>query len=114
MELQERPDVGSMLSHLEAAYQSLADHYHAPIQERERLAGVLADLQWYAQRLGAARWEQAPRPGRWSFAENVWHITSQALQQAPHPEASSVVYFIDHGKEHVGQAAEIFALFEYS
>lgn len=114
MEIQQRPDVLTMLTQLEVAYQRLADDYKAQSLDRERLNIVLADFHWYGSRLGEARWETVPRPGRWSFAENLWHITSQALQQADQPDASSFVYFIDHGKEHVGQAAEIFALFEYS
>lgn len=114
MQMPQRPDVLTMLTQLEAAYQQLATHYRAPLVDKERLRTVLADFQWYSSRLGEARWEQAPRLGRWSFADNLWHITSQALQQVDQPEATSLVYFIDHGKEHVGQAAEIFALFEYS
>ena len=114
MAIPQRPDVVIMLTQLEAAYQQLADHYQAPSLDRERLRTILTDLHWYRSRLGEARWERVPRPGRWSFADNLWHITSQALQQADQPDASSLVYFIDHGKEHVGQAAEIFALFEYS
>lgn len=109
----ERPDIVTMLSQLERAYQLLADHYNAAQMDRERLTTVLLDLRWYAQRLGEERWEVAPRVGRWSFAENVWHITEQALEEAQQPTSASIVYFIDHGKEHVGQAAEIFALFEY-
>lgn len=109
----ERPDALTMLSQLERAYQLLADHYNAAEVDRERLNTILLDLGWYAQRLGEKRWEIAPRAERWSFAENVWHITEQALEEAQQPTSASIVYFIDHGKEHVGQAAEIFALFEY-
>jgi hypothetical protein len=114
MKMQQRPDVLTMLTQLEAAYQKLADYYQAQSLDRERLWTVLADFHWYSSRLGEARWEKVPRPERWSFADNLWHITSQALQQEDQPDASSLFYFIDHGKEHVGQAAEIFALFEYS
>jgi hypothetical protein len=114
MEMPQRPDVLTMFTQLEAAYQQLANHCQAQSLDKERLRTVLADLHWYGSRLGEARWEKAPRPGRWSFADNLWHITSQALQQEDQPDATSLVYFIDHGKEHVGQAAEIFALFKYS
>ena len=69
--------------------------------------------RWYAARLGEERCEVPPRPGRWSLAENIWHITEQASAAADSSQPRPVVYYIDHGKEHVGQAAEIFALFEY-
>lgn len=113
MEIPQRPDVLTMLTQLGAAYQQLVDHYQAAALDQERLHTVLADFRWYSSRLGEARWEKVPRPGRWSFADNLWHITSQALQEKDQPDAASLCYFIDHGKEHVGQAAEIFALFEY-
>jgi hypothetical protein len=102
-----------MLDQLEAAYQTLLARAQPPEADRARLLGALDDLRWYAERLGASRWETPPRPGRWSFAENLWHITEQATAEAAAPAPRFIVYFIDHGKEHVGQAAEIFALFEY-
>lgn len=47
--------------------------------------------------------------------ENVEHITQQAAEDSQAPALpNNVNYYIDHGKEHVGQAAEIFALFEYT
>ena len=108
-----RPDTPAMLDQLGAAYQTLLSRAQPPEADRARLLGVLDDMRWYAERLGALRWETPPRPGRWSFAENLWHIVEQAIDAAYTPEPRSIVYFIDHGKEHVGQAAEIFALFEY-
>jgi DinB superfamily len=108
-----RPNTPAMLDQLEGAYQTLLARAGETGANRARLLGVLDDLRWYAERLGATRWETPPRPGRWSFAENLWHIAEQATQEAAGPTPQSVVYYIDHGKEHVGQAAEIFALFEY-
>ena len=108
-----RPDTPAMLDQLEAAYQTLLSRAQPAEADRARLLGVLDDLRWYAERLGASRWETPPRPGRWSFAENLWHIAEQAMTEAIAPAPHSIIYFIDHGKEHVGQAAEIFALFEY-
>jgi hypothetical protein len=37
----------------------------------------------------------------------------QAIVDAGVEQPLSITYYIDHGKEHVGQAAEIYALFEY-
>jgi hypothetical protein len=108
-----RPDTPAMLAQLEAAYQTLLSRAQRSDADGARLLGVLDDLRWYAERLGAQRWETPPRPGRWSFAENLWHIVEQAIEEAAAPEPRTIIYFVDHGKEHVGQAAEIFALFEY-
>jgi hypothetical protein len=111
--MSQRPAVPAMLDTLEDAYHALADHSEASDEDRQRLATIVADLRWYAARLGEERCEVPPRPGRWSLAENIWHITEQASAAADSSQPRPVVYYIDHGKEHVGQAAEIFALFEY-
>ena len=109
----DRPDVPAMLDALERAHRVLIEREGPPADERARLTTVASDLRWYANRLGQERWETPPRPGRWSFAENLWHIAEQAIAAADAPEPRPVRYYIDHGKEHVGQAAEIYALFEY-
>ncbi|MFN8514191.1 MAG: DinB family protein [Chloroflexia bacterium] len=108
-----RPTVPAMLDLLESAYLTIAKRAEAADEDRQRLATIIADLRWYAARLGEERWERQPRPGRWSLAENIWHIAEQAIAAADAPRPRPVVYYIDHGKEHIGQAAEIFALFEY-
>ena len=113
-----RPTTPQMLDLLAQAYATLGAQATAPAPERAalvaRLAAIHDDLRWYAQRLGAERWERAPRPGRWSFAENLWHIVAQAQADAQAaPTAQPLVYYVDHAKEHVGQAAEIYALFYY-
>lgn len=106
--------VPAMLGLLEDAYRTLVEREAPATDDQVRLVAVLGDLRWYAERLGAERWEQPPRLGRWSFAQNLWHITDQAAEAAKATVPLPLRYFIDHGKEHVGQAAEIFALFEYS
>jgi hypothetical protein len=108
----QRPSVPAMLLQLEQAYQRLLAQ-PAPEADAQRLSTVLADFRWYSERLGQARWEHAPRPGRWSFAENLWHITEQAIAANHLPAGQPLRYFIDHGKEHVGQAAEIIAIISY-
>jgi hypothetical protein len=118
----ERPPVPAMLDELDAAYAQLLEFREpVPAPDRSRLEAVAQDFRWYAERLGPARWEQPPKPGRWSFADNLWHIVGQTgealrmFREGSVPDGDGeVVYFIDHGKEHVGQAAEIFAIFEYS
>ena len=107
-----RPALPALLDLLAASYATLAGRA-ADSDDRQRLATVVADLRWYAARLGPTRWETPPRPGKWSLAENLWHIAAQAATAATAPRPRPITYYIDHGKEHVGQAAEIYALFEY-
>ena len=102
-----------MLSQLEQAYRRLLAHSPAPEAEARRLMTVLDDMRWYSERLGPSRWHLVPRPNRWSFAENLWHITEQALAAGDQPDSEPLRYYIDHGKEHVGQAAELLAIFAY-
>jgi hypothetical protein len=108
-----RPSVPNLLTQLENAYHRLMALHPAAQADAQRLMIVLDDFHWYAERLGAQRWEHAPRPGRWSFAENLWHIVEQAIAAAEHPADERLRYFVDHGKEHVGQAAELLAIFSY-
>ena len=108
-----RPGVPEMLTQLERAYQLLIGRQPASDADAQRLLAVLDDFQWYSARLGNQRWEHAPRPDRWSFADNLWHIAEQAVATAQQPDEQPLRYFIDHGKEHVGQAAEIIAIIAY-
>jgi hypothetical protein len=109
----QRPSVPDMLLQLDQAYRQLALQQPAGDADAQRLLTVLADFQWYAERLGGRRWEQPPRPGRWSLADNLWHIAAQAIEAARQPDDTPLRYFVDHGKEHVGQAAEILAIMSY-
>lgn len=108
-----RPSVPDMLIQLALAYQRLLAHLPANNADAQRLLTVLADFQWYSERLGPQHWEHAPRPQRWSFADNLWHIVEQAIAATQQPNDQPLRYFIDHGKEHVGQAAEIIAIIAY-
>ena len=107
-----RPSVPVMLDQLEAACQRLISS-EAPSQDDAlRLISVVDDLRWYADRVSADRWCKPPRSNKWSFEQNLWHLLKQAgaaLVPAP-PQA--VRQLIDRGKECVGLAAEILALFE--
>jgi hypothetical protein len=102
-----------LLERLASAYEALIQRTHAADEDSDRLHTIVADFTWYAQRLGSDRWDAPPRPGRWSFQENLQHIVEQAVQLVTSEEAPSIIYVIDHAKEHVGQAAEIYALFFY-
>lgn len=109
----ERPSVPELLAQLEQAYRQIMLGQSSASADAQRLLAVLADFGWYAERLGSARWERPPRPGRWSFADNLWHIAEQAIAAARQGDDTPLRYFVDHGKEHVGQSAEILAIMSY-
>lgn len=107
-----RPSVPVMLDRLDAAYDRLLKLEQPVGDEAQRLLGIVDDLYWYADRIGAARWYEMPRSNKWSFEQNLWRLTKQAEKTiAPVPDR--IRYFIDCGKECVGLVSEIFALFEY-
>ncbi len=113
VEPEPRPSVPIMLDRLEAAYAELLKREPPAGDDAQRLLGIVEDLFWYADRLGAARWDEMPRSNKWSFEQNLWHLVKQAEEGiAPSPE-ERIRYFIDRGKECVGLASKIFALFEY-
>ncbi len=108
-----RPSVPIMLDRLEAAYTQLLKREQPVGDDAQRLLGIVEDLFWYADRIGAARWYEMPRSNKWNFEQNLWHLVKQAEEGiAPVPE-ERIRYFIDCGKECIGLASEIFALFEY-
>jgi len=107
-----RPSVPEMLDQLEFAYRKLIGCEQTAEDIGRRLLGVVDDLRWYAGRVGAERWDDYPRTNKWSFAQNLWHLTRQARDGAEAPSPQPVVFFIDRGKECVGLAAEMLALFE--
>ena len=111
VEPEPRPDVTTMLEQLAAAYQSLISLVHASDEDAQRLSAIVDDLRWYANRLGSERWDSMPRSNKWSFEQNLWHLTRKAKNLiAPVPDR--IRYFIDRGKQCVGLASEIFELFE--
>jgi hypothetical protein len=108
-----RPDVPGMLSHLEDAYRQLIERDHPAQDEEARLLAIVEDLRWYSHRIGAERWPVQPQPNKWSFEQNLWHLTKSAHIAVAAETARPVRYFVDRGKVCVGLAAELFALFEY-
>ncbi|MCI0394938.1 MAG: hypothetical protein L0332_20800 [Chloroflexi bacterium] len=106
-----RPAVPEMLDLLQAAYHKLVEREQPGEDDIRRLYAVAGDMRWYAERLGPDRWERLPRQNKASFRWHLWHITRQAVEAAGAPSPEPVQYFVDHGKEHVGQVAEIIALF---
>jgi hypothetical protein len=113
VEPEPRPSVEVLLDQLAAAYQAILTADQPAEDEALRFASIVSDLRWYALRIGEERLDQMPRSNKWSFQQNLWRLTKQA-RQGTAPAPNRVLYFIDCGKECVGKASEIFALFEYS
>ena len=113
IEPEPRPSVEVMLEQLDLAYQALITLEQATNSEAQQMFTIVNDLRWYADRIGKERLNIMPRSNKWSFEQNLWRLTKQA-KKAIAPVSNRVLYFIDCGKECVGLASEIFALFEYS
>lgn len=109
-----RPSVSVMLDHLEAAYRQLIEHQQPTADEARRLLLVIDDMRWYAERIGTGRCDKQPQSNKWSFEQNLWHLTKLAQNAIASATTKPISYFIDRGKECVGLAAEIFATFEYN
>jgi hypothetical protein len=104
--------VFDMLEQLETTYHKLIDQEQPTKNDAQRLLSVAEDLRWYSDRVGAERWDRMPRSNKWSFEQNLWRLTRQAKNAVDSAGRPAVRYSIDRGKECVGSAAEILALFE--
>jgi hypothetical protein len=113
IEPEPRPDVPTMLEQLEEAYRKLIQLEQPTDHDARRLLSIVDDLHWYTERIGVDRWDRMPRSNKWSFAQNLWRLAKQA-KTATASVPNRIHYFIDRGKECVGLAGEIFALFGYS
>jgi len=113
VEPESRPSVEVMLVELMSAFQALISAEQASDNDAQRMFAIVDDLRWYADRIGKERLDIMPRSNKWSFQQNLWRLTKQA-KKATAPVSNRVLYFIDCGKECVGLASEIFALFEYN
>jgi hypothetical protein len=112
IEPEPRPSVEVMFDELMSAYQALIIAEQASDSEAQRMFSIVDDLRWYADRIGKERLDTMPRSNKWSFQQNLWRLTKQ-VKKATAPVSNRVLYLIDSGKECVGLASEIFALFEY-
>jgi len=113
VEPEPRPDVETMLDQLETAYQALINLDQVTDSEAQRIFTIVDDLRWYAERIGEERLDSMPRSNKWSFLQNLWQLTKR-VKKATAPVPNRVLFFIDCGKECVGLASEIYALFEYN
>ena len=101
-----------MLDRLQTAYAKLAEREGIDVDEARRLVAVVDDLRWYADRLGAERCDALPRQNRWSFGSHVWYLLTEAEEAAQADVPRPVRYYMDHGRQHVGEVAEILMLFD--
>ncbi len=108
----ERPDVLQMLHLLNQAYETLILHEKPTADESARLRTVWNDFQWYGERFGLNRWLLTPSADKWNFADILWHVTKQAVDSTKEATPDPVRYYIDHGKEHIGQIAELWFLIQ--
>lgn len=75
-----------MLEQLDAAYHQLIQLEQPADNETEHLLTIVDDLRWYAERIGAERWDKMPRSNKWSFEQNLWRLTKQAKKaESPVP-----------------------------
>lgn len=111
IEPEPRPSVPVMLKQLRMAYHELAQLDPSTSENSQRLFSIVDDLQWYAERIGADRWDTMPHQNKWSFEQNLWRLTKQAKKGFSRDQ-NRLEHFIDHGKQCVGSASEILLLFE--
>ena len=108
------PSVPEMLDQLESVYHELIEHKRPGEGDRARLQSIADDMRWYAENIGAERWERLPKSNKWSFEQHLWHILKQIRNAADSEWSEPIIHFINHGKEHVGHIAEVLGLFERS
>ncbi len=106
-----RPSVPDMIEQLAAAYDQVVTRQSGIAADKERFASIIADLRWYAERIGEERWDQQPRSNIWSLAQNLWKLTKQASTISDAGSDELINTLIDQGKRCVGLAAEIIIRF---
>jgi hypothetical protein len=83
-----------MLAQLEAAYRQLIEREQPAEADARRLLSVVEDMRWYADRIGAERWDKQPQQNKWSFMQNLWHLTKLASNEnmlGPSPKAIEAI-----------------------
>ena len=107
------PSVSEMLEQLEAAYHDFIEHKQFAQEDIARLLSIVDDMRWYSARIGPEKWESLSQSSnRWSFEQHLWHLLKHARSAADAGWSESIIHFINHGKEHIGEIAEILNLFE--
>jgi hypothetical protein len=107
------PSTSEMLDQLESIYHDFIEHKQFAQDDIARLLSIVDDMRWYADRIRPEKWERLSQSSnQWSFEQHLWHLLKHARSAADSGWSESIVRFINHGKEHVGQVAEVLSLFE--
>jgi hypothetical protein len=107
------PSVVEMLDQLESTYHGFIEHKRFAQDDIARLLSIVDDLRWYAARIGPEKWESLSQSSNsWSFEQHLWHLLKHARSAAKAGWSESIIHFINHGKEHIGQVAEVLNSFE--
>jgi hypothetical protein len=108
-----RPGVPEMLDQLESTYHDLIKYKQFPEDDVARFLSIVDDMRWYAEKIGPEHWDRLSQSSnRWSFEQHLWHLLKHVRKDAHSEGSESIVHLINHGKEHIGQVAEILSLFE--
>jgi hypothetical protein len=110
VEPEARPSLEQMFAQLEAACREAVISAAPDETETAMLTSIVADLRWYAGRIGQDRLDIMPRSNKWSYTQNLWWLVKKTRQA---PQAGRAHYLIDHAKWCVGLASEILWLFEH-
>ena len=107
------PGVLEMLEQLESAYRDFIENKKFAQDDMARLLSIIDDMRWYAERIGPEKWESLSQSSnQWSFEQHLWHLLKHARSAAEAGWSESITHFINHGKEHIGEVAEILNLLE--
>jgi hypothetical protein len=107
------PSISEMLDQLETAYHDFVKRKQFAQDDIARLLSIVDDMHWYAERIGPEKWESLSQSSnQWSFEQHLWHLLKHARSAAEAGWSESITHFINHGKEHIGEIAEIMNLFE--
>lgn len=107
-----RPSVPQMLDKIQRRYSDLIEKLEPEVANAERLLSIAGDLRWYADAIGADRWTALARGNLWSYESTLWHLSKELEADLAANELKSTAYYINHGKEHIGQLAIALRLFE--
>jgi hypothetical protein len=107
------PSVPQMVDQLEFAYRDLIGQRQLAQVDIARLLSIVDDMRWYAEKIRPENWESVSQSSnRWSFEQHLWHLLKHVRSAEDAGQSESIIHFINHGKEHIGEVAEILNLLE--
>ena len=103
-------DIESMLHQLEVAHRKLLEAFPSSVHEIEFIKireGVASELG----RINPEDFHRKPAENEWSAKKVMEHIITHD-QRHQEVETRGLGHYVDHGREHVGQLAEISRFFK--